>query len=310
MADPALKFSDPDVTAKGERRAWVGLAGLRTLWINTGTLCNLACANCYMESSPRNDALAYITGEEVARFLEEARLTRPELEEVGFTGGEPFMNPDLLAMLQDVLAGGWRALVLTNAMRPMQRLGEPLATLRRRFPGRLSVRVSLDHHTAAGHERVRGERSWAPALEGLHWLAAQGFDLAVAARLLWADEGEAETRAAYADLFAREGLPIDAQDPGRLVLFPEMDAHADTPEISEACWGLLGRSPSSVMCSRSRMVVKRRGAERPVVVACTLLPYAPGFELGETLAQADQRVALNHPHCSRFCVLGGASCSG
>ncbi len=89
MADPAVKFSDPDVTATGERRARVGLAGLRTLWINTGTLCNLACANCYIESSPRNDALAYITGEEVARFLGEARLTRPELEEVGFTGGEP-----------------------------------------------------------------------------------------------------------------------------------------------------------------------------------------------------------------------------
>ncbi len=310
MADPVLKFSDPDVTATGERRAHVKLDGLRTLWINTGTLCNLACVNCYIESSPRNYALAYITREEVARFLEEARLTRAELEEVGFTGGEPFMNPDLLAMLQDVLAGGWRALVLTNAMRPMQHSAEPLLALHRCFPGRLSLRVSLDHHTAEGHETVRGVRSWAPALEGLHWLAAHGFDLAVAARLLWADEDEAQTRAAYAALFAREGLGVDAHDPARLVLFPEMDAEADVPEITEACWGLLGRSPSSVMCASSRMVVKRRGAARPAVVACTLLPHTPAFELGATLAEADRPVALNHPHCARFCVLGGASCSG
>ena len=58
------------------------------------------------------------------------------------------------------------------------------------------------------------------------------------------------------------------------------------------------------------MVVKRKGAARPVVVACTLLPYDPRFELGETLAEAEGEVALNHPHCAKFCVLGGASCSG
>ena len=52
--DPA-KFRDPRLTAKGERRAWVALKRLRTLWFNTGTLCNLTCRNCYIESSPRND---------------------------------------------------------------------------------------------------------------------------------------------------------------------------------------------------------------------------------------------------------------
>jgi hypothetical protein len=58
------------------------------------------------------------------------------------------------------------------------------------------------------------------------------------------------------------------------------------------------------------MVVKRRGAARPVVLACTLLAYDPRFELGTTLAEAGGEVALNHPHCAKFCVLGGASCSG
>jgi hypothetical protein len=63
------------------------------------------------------------------------------------------------------------------------------------------------------------------------------------------------------------------------------------------------------MCATSRMVVKRRGATRPAVVACTLIPYDAQFELGHRLADAAGRVKLNHPHCAKFCVLGGSSCS-
>ena len=33
------------------------------------------------------------------------------------------------------------------------------------------------------------------------------------------------------------------------------------------------------------------------------------FKSGRTLADAADPVALNHPHCAKFCVLGGASCS-
>ena len=106
-----------------------------------------------------------------------------------------------------------------------------------------------------------------------------------------------------------ERIPVDARDPVALVLFPEMDADRDVPEITEACWGILGRTPDSVMCSSSRMVVRRRGAAGPSVVACTLLPYETEFDLGATLREASRPVALNHPHCARFCVLGGAACS-
>ena len=78
---------------------------------------------------------------------------------------------------------------------------------------------------------------------------------------------------------------------------------------NDACWGILKKSPDSVMCASARMVVKRKGAPRPAVVACTLLPYDPQFELGETLAESVGQVRLNHPHCAKFCVLGGAACS-
>ena len=116
-------------------------------------------------------------------------------------------------------------------------------------------------------------------------------------------------RAGYAALFAAHDIPIDAADPVGLVLFPEMDAREDVPEITEQCWDILGVSPGDVMCASSRMVVKRKGADKPAVLACTLLPYDAEFELGATLSEAMGDVPLNHPHCAKFCVLGGGACS-
>lgn len=300
--DPA-KFRNPVITAKGEARAHVALERLDTLWINTGTLCNLACKSCYIESSPANDALVYITLAEADFYLDEAE--RSGTREIGFTGGEPFMNRDMIAMMRSALGRGFEVLVLTNAMRPMRRFEDQLKALQLEHGQRLTMRVSLDHYSKAVHEAERGPGTWDKALDGLAWLSEHGFRIAVAGRML-AGEDEGEVRTAYARLFAQHGLRIDAG----LVLFPEMDAAADVPEITEACWGILDVAPGAMMCASSRMVVKRKGAERPHVVACTLLPYDDQFALGETLEAASGKVMLNHPHCARFCVLGGASCSG
>ena len=305
--DPA-KFRDPLVTAAGEPRAVVGLAALDTLWLNTGTLCNLACKTCYIESSPVNDALVYLSRAEAARFLDEIAASGRSVREIGFTGGEPFLNPDLPAMLADALERGHEALVLTNAMTPLKLKRAELLALKAAHGQRLTLRVSLDHHTRAGHEGERGPHSWARALDGLRWLSDEGFSIAAAGRHL-GHEPDGEARAGYAKLFDEQNIGIDAADRARLVLFPEMDEAADVPEITTACWGLLGKSPADVMCSNSRMVVHRKGEPHARVVACTLLPYADGFDLGATLAEAERAVALNHPHCARFCVLGGASCS-
>ncbi|TIX51107.1 radical SAM protein [Alteraurantiacibacter aquimixticola] len=302
------KFADPAVTADGSPRASVALDHLETLWLNTGTLCNLACASCYIESSPTNDALVYLSAEDAASFYDEIAASGQHVREIGFTGGEPFMNPAFLRMLEDALDRGHEVLVLTNAMKPMRRHEAALLALRERFGDRLTLRVSIDHHTQAVHEGERGPNSWAPMIDGLQWLSTHGFSIAAAGRSL-AGEDMGAARAAYAELFVREGIAIDAADPARLVLFPEMDESADVPEITTACWSILGKSPSDVMCATSRMVVHRKGEGRARVVACTLLPYDAGFDLGETLAEAAREVPLNHPHCARFCVLGGASCS-
>ena len=303
------KFQDPDLTADGSRRARVALRRLETLWINTGTLCNLACRNCYIESSPRNDRLAYIRADEAAAYLDEIARSDTGTRVIGFTGGEPFMNPEFMAMLADALGRGFETLTLTNAMRPMMKHREALSALRALHGGRLRIRVSLDHYTRALHETERGGHSWTPALAGLSWLDRNGFAPEVGGRTCWGED-EASTRAGYARLFATLGLTCNADDPIALTLFPEMDEGASVPEITAGCWAVLGKSPADVMCSSSRMVVKRRGAATPAVVACTLLPYDPRFELGETLSEAAGSVPLNHVHCARFCVLGGGACGG
>lgn len=309
-AEPLGKFQHPEITAKGETRAEVALVEPQTLWFNTGTLCNIECANCYIESSPGNDRLVYITAAEVEDYLDQIAARAWPVREIAFTGGEPFMNPEIVEILRRPLARGFEVLVLTNAMRPMmrKRVQAGLLELHRVYGDRLTLRVSLDHYAARHHDEERGEGAYDKTLMGMRWLRDNGFRMAVAGRTMW-HETEAEAREGYAALYAAEGFAIDAHDPGQTVLFPEMDVRVDVPEITTACWDILGKSPRDVMCSSSRMVVKRRGATRPAVLACTLLPYEKEFELGETLAEAERPVRLNHPHCAKFCVLGGASCS-
>jgi uncharacterized Fe-S cluster-containing radical SAM superfamily protein len=305
--DPA-KFNDPHWTATGEPRAWVELKELATLWFNTGTLCNLTCESCYIESSPTNDKLAHITVAEVIPYLNEIADNGWPTREIGFTGGEPFMNPEIIEIMEACLARDFRVLMLTNAMRPMMKLEDALLSLLARYGARLTLRVSLDHYTQELHKRERGPHSWDPTLHGLRWLAENGFALHVAGRTRW-HEADDSLRAGYARFFAEKSIPVDAYDVTALVLFPEMDANLDVVEITEACWRLLGVDPAVVMCASSRMIVKRKGAARPVVLPCTLLPYDTQFELGETLAEAERITRLNHPHCARFCVLRGGSCS-
>ncbi len=302
------KFRDPQLTASGEIRASVHLTELKTLWFNTGTLCNLTCSNCYIESSPTNNRLVYLTVSEVTAFLDELDYVGSSLEEVAFTGGEPFMNPDLVAMVAVSLERGYSVLILTNAMRPMLKCADDLLKLQAQHGDKLTLRVSLDHYSEPLHDLYRGERAYTRALDGIRWLSAHGFGINLAGRTLW-KESEKMIRDGFARLCTREEIAVDSYDPSQLILFPEMDETLDVPEITDACWSLLNVDPDDMMCATSRMIVKRKGENRPVVLPCTLLPYDPEFELGDTLTKAESDVKLNHPHCSRFCVLGGGSCS-
>lgn len=305
----AGKFLDPVITATGEPRATVALSDPQTLWFNTGTLCNIECVNCYILSSPTNDALVYLSADEVSGYLDQLEDRNWGVREIGFTGGEPYMNPEFNQMCRLALERGYEVLVLTNAMQPMMResVKTGIAALVREFGDRMTFRISLDHWTKENHDRMRGAGSFDKTIAGMRWLSSLGAHLAVAGRQIW-NEDEVAARVGFNELFSEEEFKIDAQDPGMTVLFPEMDTTVEVPEITAGCWDILGKSPKDVMCATSRMVVKHKG-KAPSVAACTLLPYDPEFDLGATLEEAESDVALTHPHCAKFCVLGGASCS-
>ncbi|MAG90957.1 MAG: radical SAM protein [Rhodobacteraceae bacterium] len=309
MTNTLVKFSNPLITRDGDQRAFVEFNGFKTLWFNTGTLCNIACSNCYIESSPKNDRLVYLSFADVVEFLDELEELSGKTCEIGFTGGEPFLNPDFLKMLAECQRRDLSIMVLTNAMKPLQNKIDGLLQLKKAFGAKKIVfRVSIDHYNKDLHEVERGAGTWDPMIKGLRWLRDNKYTINVAGRSL-SQESDNECREGYKILFDELGLQLDAYNPNELVIFPEMDITVDVPEITTNCWEILSVRPETQMCASSRMVVKRKGQERPIVVSCTLLPYEREFELGKTLSEASKKIYLNHQHCSKFCVLGGASCS-
>ena len=309
MTNTLVKFSNPLITRDGDQRAFVEFNGFKTLWFNTGTLCNIACSNCYIESSPKNDRLVYLSLADVVEFLDELEKLSGKTCEIGFTGGEPFLNPDFLKMLEECQRRDLSIMVLTNAMKPLQNKIDGLLKLKKVFGTKKIVfRVSIDHYKKDLHEVERGVGTWDPMIKGLKWLRDNKYTINIAGRSL-SQESDNECREGYKTLFDELGLRLDAYNPSELVIFPEMDITVDVPEITTNCWEILSVRPETQMCASSRMVVKRKGQKRPIVVSCTLLPYEREFELGKTLSEASKKIYLNHQHCSKFCVLGGASCS-
>lgn len=304
------KFKNKLLTAKNEKRAFVPMVSMETLWFNTGTLCNLKCANCYIESSPTNDRLVYLEKSDVAPFLDEIvqnKNKKINVSRIGFTGGEPFINPHMFEILEETFKNNLSALVLTNAYKVILRSEKKFLALKEKYNDLLSLRVSLDHYTASVHENERGDQTFAPTMKAIKWLYDQGFNLSIAGRSL-TGESDKEARAGYQKLLTDSGVLLELTS-SNLVIFPEMDAMEDVPEITIDCWGILKKTPAMQMCSSERMIVKKKGSEKAQVQACTLLAYDEEFNMGSTLEESFQPVYLNHPFCAKFCVLGGASCS-
>jgi MoaA/NifB/PqqE/SkfB family radical SAM enzyme len=299
------KFKNQKVTADGSNRAFIEARNIKTLWFNTGTLCNIECKNCYIESSPKNDSLAYLTFEEVKSFIDEAIDKNLGTNEIGFTGGEPFMNKDIMKMIDYSLNKNFKVLVLSNAMKPMLNRTKELIKLNH---SNLTIRVSIDHYEKEKHEEIRGKNTYDVMMQGLKWLNENNFNYTLATRLLWSEKEE-DLRKNFGTFIKNNNLKLDTYSPKELVTFAEMDEKIDTPEITTSCWDILNKDPNDIMCSWSRMVVRKKNSKNPSVIACTLLPYADEFDLGETLTNSLQKIYLNHKHCSKFCVLGGSSCS-
>ena len=305
MNDIEEKFAKKHTTALGHNRAFVKFTGLKTLWFNTGTLCNLSCDGCYIESSPINNKLLYLNTKDVDQYLQQIKKYNFSCDTIGFTGGEPFMNKDIISILNLCRKENYNILILTNAMQPMLNKIKELKTFA--TYEKLTIRVSLDHYTKEGHEYIRGKNTWDKALKGIRWLADNKFNINIASRII--NKNEEILREGFAKLFKDNNLIIDAYNKNDLVVFPEMNSQSDTPEITTDCWDILNTDPKNMMCSNSRMIVKRREDSKTHIVSCTLIPFEKDFSYGNNLKKSFNKIYLNHPFCSKFCVLGGASCT-
>lgn len=276
---------------------------LDELWFHTGTACNLACPFCLEGSKPGDDRLQILRFDDAQPFIDEALDLG--VKQFSFTGGEPFINKDIVRILDYALL--YRpCLVLTNATKPVMRRLKQLESLRDR-PHALSFRISLDYSDAARHDAGRGEGMFAQALEGLRRLYEMGFRVSVANQLLPDVTPEIVT-ARFAEVFRAAGLPEDLPR----IEFPEFHspgAHVTTPQITERCMTDFQTEETrrSFMCAFSKMVARSDG--RMQVYACTLVDDDPDYILGQTLTEALQAsVSMKHHRCYS-CFKYGATCS-
>jgi MoaA/NifB/PqqE/SkfB family radical SAM enzyme len=290
-------------TPLGDPRGYIQPQSLKELWFHTGTNCNLRCPFCLEGSRPGDNRINFLSLDDVKLFVEEAITLG--VEKFSFTGGEPFVNPDMVKILDFAL--DYRpCLVLSNATEPtMNRLNEILPL--RGKPNPLNFRVSLDHPDEEKHDECRGKGNFRKALSTLGRLHKLGFGVSMARLVQDGENHEAVTRS-YKPFFRSAGLPEDL----RIVAFPDFfppGSVADVPHITETCMTtyLNTEQRAAMMCNSTKMIVKKNG--RVGVYACTLVDDDLDYDLALTLTESMKiRVQLKHHRCYS-CFAYGATCS-
>jgi molybdenum cofactor biosynthesis enzyme MoaA len=280
----------------------VALAHLDDLWFQVaGTLCNLTCRHCFISCSPHNHAFGFLGLETVRRVLDES--VGLGVKEYYFTGGEPFLHPNMTDILELTLQYG-PATVLTNGTVFKDEWLERLARAEAASPHSLEFRVSIDGFTAEANDTVRGPGTFDRALRGVRRLAAHGF-LPIVTVALTEDGQEPDALfAGFVELLRANGCErprVKVLPSLRIGAEPERrrgyhDEERVMPEMME------GYDPGRLICSHSR-IVSDRG-----VHVCPILLEAPDARLGATLAESLGAFALRH-HVCYTCYQYGALCA-
>lgn len=325
---PAPRFHDE----AGEPCARVGFQRndgtfkLDDLWFFTGSICNLRCLHCYTGSSPVNRTYDLLTDDDAAPFLAEARRYR--VSHIYFTGGEPFLNPHILPLLDAALAVA-PTTVLTNGTEPLERLMVGVRSLLDRHGARLSFRISLDHYDADRHNAIRraGNGRWkdnfSATIENAARLGENGLHPIVTytAEVFRGNPvGEAFVEHRTRQLFANRGVGVEVKFLPHVLeqgsQLDRVDRRAEAPVVTEAYLERTGVGRESLMCHRSRMVARRGG--RIVIYPCPVLvgadpesaDHLKPFELGRTLEESfHAAVPLAHPSCGPYCCRGRGTCA-
>lgn len=317
-------------SAQGEQRGYVdfkqtgGRPVLEDLWIMQGSLCDLKCTHCYTASSPANDRLEQIGFEELRPHLDAA--ARFGVQKIYFTGGEVFVNQDVLrgrAETSDEFVASLRyALdiapveILTNARRYIRNHFGILGELRAKHGDRLRLRVTLESPRAGEHNAIRGKNTFEQTLETLEQLSAMGFvPIITAERPFLREQGDEDIRRVYVDLLATRGIRAEVSlignvmEMGHQLVQLEKQGREPSPEVfvTTNCFDTLNKPAESLMCHFSRCVQKIEGAL--CYYPCPVIYDDPRFELGRTLEDSFRRVYVAHKNCYDYCMKGsGASC--
>ena len=345
MATPAATEirQHPDGLAligpKGEARGYVepkqagGRFVLDDLWVMPGSLCDLKCTHCYTASSPTNDRLQEIGFEELRPHLNAA--ARFGVQKIYFTGGEVFVNEDVLRGRAPRNEEFVRILrhaldlapveILTNARRYIRNYFDVLAELRAKHGDRLRLRITLESPRADEHDAIRGKGTFAQTVETVVELARLGFvPVITAERPFLSEPTDDAIRSAYEELFAarpgsraksKDGVQVEVNlienvlEMGHQLVQLERAGRRPAPEtfVTTNCFSILGKPPESLMCHFSRCIQKIDGTLR--YYPCPVIYDDPRFELGRTLEDSFRRVYVAHKNCYAYCLKGrGATC--
>jgi MoaA/NifB/PqqE/SkfB family radical SAM enzyme len=291
------------ITPTGDPRGYIQPESLKELWFHTGTKCNLSCDFCLEGSSPSSKRLESPKLSDVTPYIDEALTLGTE--QFSFTGGEPMLVKDIVAILAYALQHK-PCLVLTNGTDPLIKRIDQVATLLD-APHAVSFRVSLDHPDSVQHDLGRGQGEFQKALIGMRKLHQLGFNVSVA-RHIKDGENTQQIEQQFADVFALNNLPKDL----RMVAFPDFlppGSLPNVPHITEHCMTTYqtAEQRSHYMCASSKMMVKQNG--KMGVYACTLVDDDPDYNLGPDLSESMQkRISMKHHRCYS-CFAMGASCS-
>lgn len=280
----------------------VALGHLDDLWFQVaGTVCNLTCHHCFISCSPHNHSFGFLDLETVRQALEAS--VPLGVKEYYFTGGEPFLNKDMVAILDLTLRYG-PASVLTNGTVFKDEWLERLRQAETASPYSLEFRVSIDGFTPAQNDPIRGEGTFARAMRGVRQLVQHGFLPIITVARTQDDTDEVALVEGFAKVLRANGYPRP-----RLKILPTLRLGAEverqrgyraeervTPEM------MVAFDPGVLICQHSRVVTDKG------VYVCPILIEALDARLGDTLTEAMRPYALRH-HACYTCYQYGTICS-